>query len=96
MSSSSVIGTTWNFISFFMVFCRNVNQFLSSEHSRTKHGTSGGTSIKLIVRENFAYLDVIKSQADLEKWNSRDLFFRFLQRITDTVGWSTSCLPTSM
>ena len=67
MSSSSVIGTTRKFISSFFVFCRNVNQFLSSEHNRTKHGTSRGTSIKLIARENFAYLDVSKSQADLEK-----------------------------
>ena len=67
MSSSSVIGTTWNFISSFTVFCRNVNQFLSSEHNRTKHGTSRGTSIKLMVRENLANLDVSKSQADFAK-----------------------------
>ena len=61
MSSSSVIGTTWNFISSFMVLCKNVNQFLSSEHNRTKHGTSCGTSIKLMARENLANLDVSKS-----------------------------------
>ena len=96
MSSSSVIGTAWNFIWSFILFCRNVNQFLSSEHNKTKHGISRGTSIKLIVRENFANLDVIKSQGDLDNWNSRVLFFFSLQRITDTLGWSTSCLPTSM
>ena len=96
MSSSSVIGTTWNFISSFILFCKNVNQFLSSEHNKTKHGTARGTSIKLIARENFANFDVIKSQGDLENSNSRVLFFFSLQRITDTLGWSTSCLPTSM
>ena len=96
MSSSSVMGTTWNFISSCILFCRNVNQFLSSEHNRTKHGTSRGTSIRLIARENLANLDVIKSQGDLDNWSSKVLFLRSLHRITDTLGWSTSCLLTSM
>ena len=30
-----------------------MNQFLSSEHNKTKHGTSRGTSIRLIARETW-------------------------------------------
>ena len=41
MSSSSVIGTTWNFISSFILFCKNVNQFLSSENTRRSMGLLG-------------------------------------------------------
>ena len=33
-----------------------MNQFLSSEHNKTKHGTSRGTSIKLIARETLQTL----------------------------------------
>ena len=54
-----------------------MNQFLSSEHNRTKHGTSRGTSIRFIVMGNLANFDVIMSQGDLAIWNSNVLFFVF-------------------